>query len=138
MEDEERFEGLLLLLEELREANETRPIIVEGRRDVAALREVGCAGRIMALHQGEPLFPLAEAFARESREAILLTDWDRKGDVLFEQLGASLAANGVRVDRTFRDRLPAWTKPRLKDVESLGGYVARGRERFRTGGVLEP
>lgn len=135
MEDEERFDGLLLLLDELREANELRPIIVEGQRDVASLRVVGCAGRILTLHRGEPLFLLAESVAREAREAILLTDWDRKGDILFDQLGASLAANGVRVDRTFRDRLPAWTKPRLHDVESLGGYVARGLERFRREGL---
>lgn len=131
MEDEERFENLLHVLDDLREANETTPIVVEGQRDVASLRELGCAGRIVTLHRGDTLFLVAEAVAREAREVILLTDWDRKGGILFDQLGAGLAANGVRVDRSFRDRLPAWTKPPVRDVESLAAYVARGRARFR-------
>jgi 5S rRNA maturation endonuclease (ribonuclease M5) len=61
---------------------------------------------------------------------ILLTDWDRKGGQWFESLQAGLAACGVRVDGTFRDKIQFWMRPPVKDVESLAAYVARNLERY--------
>lgn len=134
MQERDRFEVLLGLIAELAEANAVTPILVEGKRDVDALRSLGCRGAIHVLHTGETLHAVAERIGGESREVILLTDWDRKGGILFDQLGASLAANGVKVDRSFRDRLPQWTWPPLRDVESLAAYVARASLRFGSGG----
>lgn len=130
MDEKERFDNLLDLLAELREANEKMPIVVEGTRDVASLRLLGLEGHIIPLHSGEPLFQVAEAIAAQADEVILLTDWDAKGQALFESLQASLAANGVRADGRYRGDLRHWMRPTLNDVESLAGYVQRNLERY--------
>lgn len=130
MDDEERFELLLDTLADLREANEETPIVVEGTRDVASLRRLGMAGHIIPLHSGEPLFTLAESIADQADEVILLTDWDAKGQSLFEALRAALHANGVRCAGSFRDDLRHAIRPTLKDVESLATHVQRGLERY--------
>ena len=130
MDDAERFERLLEVLEQLREANEEMPIVVEGARDIISLRQLGLAGHIIPLHSGVPLFQVAESIADQADGIILLTDWDTKGQTLFESLRAGLAANGVKVDGAFREDLRHWIRPTLKDVESLAGYVQRGLERY--------
>lgn len=130
MDDEERFEKLLEVLSDLAEANRETPIVVEGRRDIDSLRRLGCLGEIHALHAGDTLHGRAESFAGTAREVILLTDWDRKGEELFDAMRARFAANGVRVEGTFRDKIRLWMRPPVKDVESLAGYVARAMARF--------
>lgn len=130
MDDAERFEELLEVLAELREANEETPIVVEGKRDVASLRLLGMRGHVIPLHSGDPLFQVAEAISAQADEVILMTDWDRKGGVLFDQLATNLSANGVRVDGSYRDRIRHAIRPTLPDVESLAGHVARGMQRF--------
>lgn len=130
MDDEERFQELLDVLADLREANEETPIVVEGVRDVASLRSLGIAGHVIPLHAGATLFGLAEEISSQADEVILLTDWDRKGQTLYEQLGAALAANGVKLVGSFRDDLRHAIRPTLKDVESLAGHVQRGLERY--------
>lgn len=130
VDEAERFDALLDVLDELRDANDATPIVVEGQRDVASLRLLGMAGDLITLHTGEPLFQVAEAIAVESNYVILLTDWDRKGEILFEQLSAALAANAVRVDGKFRDDIKHCLRPTLNDIESLASYVGRNLARF--------
>lgn len=147
MLEEERFEELLVLLDELAEDNLHVPIVVEGKRDVASLRALGCAGDIWQLHSGEPLLDLAERFATRTREVILLTDWDRKGGILFDQLSALMTSQGIRVNGLYRERVRGWIREPIKDVESLASYVDRKlgvyhattlRERVGEGGRAEP
>lgn len=125
MDDVERFDALLEVLSTLRESNEETPVIVEGMRDIASLRALGLTGHIIPLHNGGSLFQVAESIADQADEVILLTDWDDKGQTLFDALRASLAANGVKVDGKFRDDIRHWIRPTLRDVESLAGYVSR-------------
>ena len=131
MDDAERFESLLEVLDELREANKTTPILVEGIRDVASLRALGLTGEILPLNAGEPLFNRSERIGGATREIILLTDWDHKGQQLFDRMRAQLAANGVKSIVRFRDDLRHAIRPTLKDVESLASYVKRGLARHR-------
>lgn len=130
MDDEQRFERLLEVLDDLVAENLTTPIVVEGRRDVESLRALGCAGDVHALNAGASLHERAEALAAGASWVILLTDWDRKGQQLFESMRDKLAANGVRADGTFRERLQLWMRPPVKEVESLADYVARNLARF--------
>lgn len=136
MDDADRFDSLLEVLEELAEANERTPILVEGKRDVTSLRLLACRGEIHPINQGEALFTLCEGIATRTREVILMTDWDRKGGQLFDQLATSLFACGVKVDGTFRDKIQFWMRPPVKDVESLATYVGRGLLRYH-GRTLE-
>ena len=129
MDDETRFERLLEVLDDLVAENLTVPIVVEGLRDVESLRRLGCAGEVHTLNAGMTLHMRAERLAGRTEWVILLTDWDRKGDQLFASMRDKLAANGVRADGDFRDKLRMWMRPPVKDVESLADYVARNLAR---------
>ena len=48
----ERAERLRIVFQALYEVNKRIPIIVEGKRDVSALRKIGMVGEIIALHGG--------------------------------------------------------------------------------------
>src|SRR5439155_22204372 len=123
---------LMEVLDDLVIENLETPILVEGRRDVDSLRVIGCAGAIEALNAGVTLHDRAEALAAAGvRSIILLTDWDRKGDELFEKMRALLAANGVRANGEYRDKIRIWMRPPVKDVESLAGYVTRNLARYQ-------
>lgn len=130
MDDEQRFERLLEVLDDLVAENLTTPIVVEGIRDVESLRQLGCAGEVHSLNVGDSLHARAESLAAGTTWVILLTDWDRKGEQLFEAMRAKLAANGVRADGAFREKLQMWMRPPVKDVESLSAYVARNLARY--------
>ena len=130
MDDEQRFERLLEVLDELAAENLSTPIVVEGLRDVASLRRLGCAGDVHTLNAGMTLHARAERIAGRTAWVILLTDWDKKGDQLFASMREKLAANGVRADGAFRERLQLWMRPPVKDVESLADYVARNLARY--------
>lgn len=130
MDDEQRFERLLDVIEDLVAENLTTPIVVEGRRDVEALRRLGCAGQVHPIHAGATLHERAEHFAAGTTWVILLTDWDRKGQQLFDVMRVNLAANGVRADGEFRDKLQFWMRPPVKEVEDLASYVERNRLKY--------
>lgn len=130
MDDEQRFENLLEVIDDLVAENLTVPIVVEGRRDVESLRALGCTGEVHALNAGATLHERAEAFAAGTTWVILLTDWDRKGEELFDAMRVRLASNGVRADGVFRDKLRMWMRPPVKEVEDLAQYVARNLERY--------
>lgn len=131
------FEALLAVIDELVAENESVPIVVEGQRDVASLRELGCRGEIHVLHNGLSLVALAEKLARETDRVILLTDWDRKGGILFDQFATQLSVNSVRLHGQYRERLGTTTSPGVQDVESLAGYVDRRLARHMKTGVTE-
>lgn len=133
MNNEERFEEIRRTLEELAAKNEDSPIVVEGERDVQALRALGVGGRIITLHRGVPVLRLCEELAREAREVIILTDWDLKGGRLAKALREGFAANGVRYDEAPRARLAVLTRSSVNAVEDLASYVESLRPRDEDG-----
>lgn len=128
--DQARFELLLGVLDELRDANADAPVLVEGLRDVASLRALGCTGELVPLNQGKTLYEVCEELARRAPLVILLTDWDRKGGYLRAETTRAIEGSAARVDATFRDRIRLYVDEPVKDVESLAGYVRRGLEKF--------
>ena len=117
---EERIEELRATLDELAEANLTKPILVEGKRDVEALRELGCLGEILVLHAGDHIIEVADRIARTHREVVLLTDWDRKGGQLARLVQDNLRGR-VKLDTELRKRLARFAA--VKDVESLPSHL---------------
>lgn len=128
--DQARFELLLDVLDELREANASAPVLVEGLRDIASLRALGCTGEIVPLNQGKTLYEVCEELARRAPLVVLLTDWDRKGGYLRAETTRAIEGSAGRVDATFRDRIRLYLDEPVKDVESLSGYVRRGLDAF--------
>ncbi len=131
---EERLEKLERLLEELESESERVPIIVEGALDVAALKRVGIHRNVIALNRGISIFSFTEVVSRRFAEAIVLTDWDRRGGQLARALKEDLQANGVAVNDRFRTQIVILSKKEIKDIQSLPRFIERLRttERPRT------
>jgi dTMP kinase len=119
----ERLERLEALLAELVEANEERPVLVEGERDVAALRALGLQGEIVRCKTAQTVFVLCEELARHHTHAILLVDWDRSGGHLARLLLEALHANSVRCDEAFRRELAALSQKEVVAVEDLPRFL---------------
>jgi dTMP kinase len=112
------------LLLELRERPEGTVILVEGKKDRQALACLGIGGEIVQVQDARGIFGVAEELAKNGQEAIVLTDWDRKGGHLAELLRNALRANGVRYDDTIRARMSMLGKKEIKDIESLPAFIA--------------
>ncbi|MGV8174968.1 MAG: toprim domain-containing protein [Methanothrix sp.] len=106
-------------------------VIVEGRRDLIALRTLGLSGPVIMASRRSAL-DLAEDAARNYSQIILLTDWDQKGDEMCRTIERHLRSAGSRPDRLIRSRLKKLVKKEIKDVESLSRYTERMRELYGT------
>ncbi len=104
-------------------------VIVEGRRDLQALRALGLPGPVI-LASRRPALELAEEAARSYSQIILLTDWDRKGDEMCKAIELHLRSVGSRPDKEIRCRLGKLVKKEIKDVESLSRYAEKMREQY--------
>jgi 5S rRNA maturation endonuclease (ribonuclease M5) len=123
----ERLEELEDLLDDLRVANELAPVLVEGEKDVAALRELGLEGEIVRVKGPGTVFVVCEELARHHRACILMVDWDRGGGHLARLLLDALRANSVRCDETFRRAFARATKKEVVHVEGLARYLGNLR-----------
>lgn len=118
----ERFERAL---DDLVEANEAAPIIVEGIRDEAALRKLGATGEILVHNRGLGVLSLADKLRGQPR-IIILYDWDRKGGQLAQLLRQQLGGV-VRLDEEIRRELAHVSL--VKCVEDLPAALANLRRR---------
>lgn len=125
MSPAERLERILEVIDELEHLSNGTPIVVEGLKDVDALKRLGVKRNVISLGKGLSIFGFCERLARRSRTVIVLTDWDRKGGKLARMLKDALEANGAKVDLDLRARLALLTKKDVKDIEGLPRYVRR-------------
>jgi dTMP kinase len=120
----ETLEEVENLIQALKERPEDVVVLVEGRKDRQALTCLGVGGDIVQVQDARGIFGVAEALAHQGRDAIILTDWDRKGGHLAELLRNALRANGVKYDDTIRARLSLLGKKEIKDIESLPSFIS--------------
>jgi 5S rRNA maturation endonuclease (ribonuclease M5) len=118
MEETER------LFDELRSMSESgTPIIVEGRRDEAALRRLGVKGRIYCLKaRGESRHDFLEHL-NGARKAIVLTDFDREGKKLETWLYKELSQRGVKSDLKLWSRIRSLARTEVRSVEELPVFI---------------
>jgi len=129
MNDERILEILNETVEEIGESDAI--VLVEGRKDKESLRNIGIGNdMIMVQSEGGPM-KTSEAVFNAGRSAIILTDWDRKGEILANDLARNLGALDVEYDLRFRERLRTFTKKYVKDAESLDSLMARLEEEGR-------
>jgi 5S rRNA maturation endonuclease (ribonuclease M5) len=124
---EERLEQLEKVIDDLEDASIQTPIIVEGKRDVLALKLLGITTNVVSMNKGVSIFSLAESMSRKHRQVIVLTDWDRRGGQLARMLKDAFAANGVSVNDSFRTHIVILSKKEIKDIEGLPGFIERLR-----------
>jgi 5S rRNA maturation endonuclease (ribonuclease M5) len=105
------------------QSNAGVPIIVEGRRDEAALKKLGINGPIHCLKAtGEPRFRFIERLDG-SKRAIVLTDFDREGGELGTWLYQELSYRGVRADNQLWRKIRGLARAEVRSVEELPSFV---------------
>lgn len=127
----ERIEELLLELSESAERGAV--IIVEGKRDILSMKKLGIKGSF-ELATRYSLFNFSERVASLGCEVIILTDWDRRGDLLAAKLSEYFENFGVKPDLQIRNKLKLISQKEIKDIESLYTYVSKLR--VKTGSSL--
>ncbi|MBN2110298.1 MAG: hypothetical protein JW705_04330 [Methanosarcinaceae archaeon] len=125
-----RLENIEEIIDELyRHAEEGNVIIVEGKRDVRALNELGVNGHFeMATHHSISNFCENIVNENAGRDIVILTDWDRRGTILMTDLTKHFHSLGINPDLRIRERLMSITQKEIKDVESLPTYVLKLRQ----------
>lgn len=125
----ERLEHFEDLLDRLRRANANTPILVEGANDREALKQLGCTGAILLVHDGEPLIETADRLARDHPEVILLMDWDRTGGSIHHRVKEVLETHAVDCDDRFRRELARLATKETRAVEDLPDVLRHLRHR---------
>ncbi len=125
MNREERFTLASESLGDARTLNRSGIVIlVEGKRDVQALRSLGFSGPIEQLNRGWPVDRVAVFLAEEfENPPIILMDWDRTGGRLQRTLVEALLSLDVKVDDEPRRTLSKSMRPDTLCVEDLDVFV---------------
>ena len=122
--DLERAERLREVIQALYEVNKRIPIIVEGKRDVSALRKIGFVGDIIILHGGKGLYEFCEDISEKFHRVILLMDWDEKGETLYKNLAGYL--NGQWEEFSpFREIIKVLCQKDINDIEGIPTLLER-------------
>ncbi|MBS7651937.1 MAG: toprim domain-containing protein [Candidatus Bathyarchaeia archaeon] len=100
---EQAITELSLLLREAEEIVDT--VLVEGARDVEALKSLGYRGQIEVISRHEAQIDLAEEVAERCRTVLILSDFDREGRRINREMLLLLESRGVRVEADMRRRI---------------------------------
>jgi len=125
MNNEERLEVLNAILDELTEMCGESVLLVEGMKDKMAIVLLGVNADTRTVQsEGGPL-KVAERLFNERRSAVIMTDWDPKGEQIAEELEHALSSLCVKYDKTMRSRLRSMCGSEINDVESLPSFYSR-------------
>ena len=95
-------------------------VVVEGKRDSAALVKLGYSGKILEFHRFNGMVKFADSAARY-RKLILLLDGDRKGRYLTKKI-IELLEHRTKIDLLFKKKLVSITKGKIRFIEQLICY----------------
>ena len=95
-------------------------VVVEGKRDAAALVKLGYSGKILEFHKFNGMIKFADSAAKYSR-LILLLDGDRKGKYLTKKI-IDLLEHRTKIDLLFKKKLVSITKGKIRFIEQLVCY----------------
>ena len=102
------------------------PVIVEGKRDTKALRNLGFGGIIIELNDGHSLLStvenIAHKFGRRSK-FVVLTDWDRTGEILAKQLKEYGESCDLIPNLRIRQKLSVLSSKEITCIEELPTFV---------------
>jgi len=95
-------------------------VVVEGKRDSAALIKLGYSGKILEFHRFNGMIKFADSAAKY-RELILLLDGDRKGRYLTKKI-IELLEHRTKINLLFKKKLVSITKGKIRFIEQLICY----------------
>jgi 5S rRNA maturation endonuclease (ribonuclease M5) len=127
MDYETSYQDLEKILDELREDNKTIPILVEGDKDVIALRRLNMTGVIIKMNRGVSLTDFCDDLARTYKSVILLLDWDKKGGFLCAHIIKKLEGR-VTCNTLYREQIAKRSVTRK--VEGLPSWLNTLREKI--------
>ncbi len=124
MNREERYGLANRALEESIEENaQGKVILVEGKRDKAALRLLGFTGPIEQLNRGWNVDRVVVYIVEKYGSCIVLMDWDRTGGRLQKRLMDSMTSLDVKPSDELRRALSKAMKPDTMCVEDLPSFL---------------
>ena len=95
-------------------------VVVEGKRDSAALVKLGYSGKILEFHRFNGIIKFADSAAKY-RKLILLLDGDRKGKYITKKI-IGLLEHRTKIDLLFKKKLVSITKGKIRFIEQLVCY----------------
>jgi 5S rRNA maturation endonuclease (ribonuclease M5) len=100
-----KFEYIKDILDELLELSLEIPIIVEGKKDEKALRDMGIIGKILKVQTSPSVLELCEGVARDHKAVVLFTDIDSAGKRIGRLVKKYLTDKGVKVNDNIAKKL---------------------------------
>jgi 5S rRNA maturation endonuclease (ribonuclease M5) len=100
-----KFEYIIDNLEKLKDLSQDMPIIVEGKRDERALRNVGVEGEILKVQTSRSVVEFCDRAAGRYSEVILFTDLDAAGKKIGSLVKKYLTDKGVKVNGNIAKKL---------------------------------
>ena len=95
-------------------------VVIEGKRDSAALIKLGYSGKILEFHKFNGMIKFADSAAKYHK-IILLLDGDRKGKYLTKKI-IELLERRTKIDLLFKKKLVSITKGKIRFIEQLVCY----------------
>ena len=128
MNYEKTLENLEKALSELIDENRNIPIVVEGDKDIRALRKLGVNGIIISVNTGVSLTDFCDILAQGYKNIIILTDWDRKGGYLCHTIMKNLEGR-VKCNTYYREVFAK--NSMIRTVEGLPSWIETMKEKIR-------
>ena len=129
--EEKVLKTLTILLEE---SSKGIPIVVEGKKDVKALRAFGLTGTLITVKTGGKSFldAVCEIEKVGVPEVILFLDFDRRGKEGTKRLKQSLERVKIKPNTKLWRTLAATVGKEIQCIESLTAYLRTLHEKIGT------
>ncbi|MFQ5782216.1 MAG: toprim domain-containing protein [Nitrosopumilus sp.] len=95
-------------------------VVVEGKRDSAALKKLGYAGKVLEFHKFRGIVRFTDSIAKY-KNIIILFDRDKKGRYITGKT-IQLLQRRTKVDLSFKRKLREITKGKIMFIEQLVCY----------------
>ena len=130
MDYKKSLDDLEKALSELRDENKNIPIIVEGEKDINALRKLDLDGTIISVNAGISLTDFCDKIADNYKDIIILTDWDRRGGYLCHTIKKNLEG---RVNCNIYYRGIFAKNSMIRTIEGLPTWIETMKEKIING-----
>jgi 5S rRNA maturation endonuclease (ribonuclease M5) len=101
-------------------------IVVEGKRDSAALTRLGFIGEVTVYNRFKGILDFVDSHQMTDKKIILLLDMDRTGKYLTSRLVSLLQRIGSNVNLTYKKKLCEITNGKVRHIEDIGSYQNAG------------
>ena len=97
-------------------------VIVEGRKDEIALREIGFKGEILVYNNFKGIINFVDYVSRKGRKVILLLDRDRKGRSLTSKILKKLDILCPHDSLSYKKKFVKITHGKIMCIENLSNF----------------